>query len=246
MLGLLAGLSLPLANTWAAPLVMVFQTLPPWLATDADGRPSGPYLDFASEIARRMGVPLEVRVCPVRRCLAMLERGEADIVLGFTPTEERRRVIEFLDPPFAPPAVMAFFVSRGDTRPLRNYGDLRSRHIGVVDSVRYFPRFDEDTQLAKDSAPDSPSNMQKLAAGRVDSAIFNRAEAWWLIRRHHLEGRIVETPYHIELSVPRYVGLSRRSSFMAHKSRLSAVLRAMTLEGFGAKVLAPIEGRSHP
>ncbi len=232
------------ASAATGTLVLAFAPLPPWRVVEADGRLSGPYYDIAVEFARRLSLPLEVRVCPVKRCMALLETGEADLVLGVTPTPERRTIIEFLDPPYAPPAVMSFFVNREETRPLRHYGDLRGWHIGVVDGRNYFARFDEDRQLAKDMAPDSLSNMLKLAARRIDTAVFNRSEAWWLIRRNHLESRIVESPYRVVLNEPRYFGLSRKSRFQGQKAQLKAILRAMVNEGVPKRLLAPIESPS--
>jgi polar amino acid transport system substrate-binding protein len=90
------------ATTPAPTLVYAFSRFEPYKTVDADGKPGGPYTVLLQELARRSGVQLDIVHCPLQRCLALLQRGQADLSIGIRGNAERDRYLDFLDPPFAP------------------------------------------------------------------------------------------------------------------------------------------------
>jgi polar amino acid transport system substrate-binding protein len=222
------------------PLVLAFSPLPPWKSVDAQGHPSGPYLDIVRELAQRLGVPLQVSICPLARCLDMLKRGDADLGIGYSPGPGRDPFMDFLQPPFASGSAVGFYHRAHDAIEVKRYQDLRHWQIGVAEGAHYFPRFDQDGSLAKDAAPDKISNFRKLLAMRVDVAIMLCAQANLLLREPEFRGKI-QLAGPVVITLPRTIALSRASSFFAQKPRIERVLREMVASGDVRRKLQAVE-----
>ncbi|MBV8047808.1 MAG: transporter substrate-binding domain-containing protein [Paludibacterium sp.] len=222
-------------------LVLAFSPLPPWRVIDAHGQPSGPYLDIVRRLAQHAGMNLVVHTCPLLRCLDMLQHGDADVGIGVAPGPDRSAIVDFVVPPFAEGSTVCFYRRRGDTRArVAQYGDLRGLRIGVTDGAHYFPRFDQDARLIKDSAPDKISNLRKLLARRVDVATMVCGEASLLLSRHEFSGQLELAGPPVKTG-PRYVVLAWHSPQYEKKDRLQRALRQMIASGEIRRLLAPVE-----
>ncbi|BEV72670.1 hypothetical protein THUN1379_21520 [Paludibacterium sp. THUN1379] len=234
-------LAAPLATPAVQPLVLAFSPLPPWKVIDAQGTPSGPYLDIIRKLTDRVGVPLEVRPCPLMRCLEMLKRGDADLGIGIAPGPDRDAIVDFLRPPFAEGSTVCFYRRQNDPDSrVELYSDLQRLHIGVTNGAHYFPRFDQDKNLLKDGAPDKLSNLRKLVASRVDVAIMVCGEAELLLERPEFRHRLVLAGPPIKTG-PRNVVLARHSQHYGMKDKLQKALRQMVESGEIHRLLAPVE-----
>jgi len=83
--------------------VGVFDANPPFGYADAKtGQPVGLDVDYAQEIANKLGVKLELRATNPANRVPLLTSGKVDIVAAnFTITDERKKQIEFSTPYFA-------------------------------------------------------------------------------------------------------------------------------------------------
>jgi polar amino acid transport system substrate-binding protein len=230
-----------LAVAAPAPLVLAFNTLPPWKVFDDNGRPGGPYLDIVRVLAQRVGHPLQLRPCPLTRCLALAASGEVDLMIGVRSRPGRDDKLEFLSPPFASGTPLSFIQRRGDGRALRNYADLRALRIGVVEGSTYFERFDVDRSLTRDPAPDRLSSVRKLLAGRVDAVIFNYGEAKWLVAHSPAGTALKFAPYRVRNTELRRIALVRASPLYRLKPQLETALAGMVSDGTVRRLLAPVE-----
>jgi polar amino acid transport system substrate-binding protein len=236
-----AGLAMAAPPASARPLILAFSPLPPWRVVDADERPSGPYLEIMQHLAARAGLPLEVHVCPLVRCLDLLHRGDADVGIGVAPGPDREVYVEYLQPPFAGPTHMCFYRRRGDEASrVERYEDLARLRIGLTRGAHYFSRFDQDTALNKDVAPDKLSNLRKLVNLRVDVAIMVCGEGKLLANRPEFRHRIELAGPEVRTG-PRFVVLSRQSALHDRKADLQRALQQMVVSGEIRRLLAPIE-----
>ncbi|RMD00414.1 hypothetical protein EAY64_04880 [Aquitalea palustris] len=233
-------LSLCLCPAWAAspPLVLAFNTFSPWKTLDAQGQPSGPYVEIIKLLAARLDAPVRYLSCPLQRCLQAMRQGQADLVIGVRNSDDRDAYITFLDPPYAAATPLAIYLRRADSRQVRSYADLYPLRIGVVEGMRYQPAFDEDKQLERDFAPSSLSNFRKLLAGRVDAVVINRRNGMALLHSQGWEALVREQPLQLPGLEERRIGLSRRSPWYARRERLTTVLRGMLRDGSIARLLA--------
>ncbi|MFN4238359.1 MAG: substrate-binding periplasmic protein [Vogesella sp.] len=220
-------------------LVFAFNTAEPYKVLDANGRPAGAYVDIMRELARRSQLVLQIEQAPLKRVLAMLENGSADISIGIKGGPERDAYLQFLDPPFAPSSRTVVLQRASDPRQLRHYDDLLPLRIGVVEGVNYFPRFDADLRLRRDAAPNVDSALRKLLAKRFDVLMINSLQAQSELRHLRYRDLIRTAAVSFEFGDPRRIAISRRSPVAQQQQRvLSQHLAAMVKDGTIARMLA--------
>ncbi|GHD82159.1 substrate-binding periplasmic protein [Vogesella fluminis] len=230
----------PSASATAAPapaLVYAFSRFEPYKTLDAAGKPAGPYTVLLQELVRRSGMQLDIVNCPLQRCLALLQRGDADLSIGIRGNTERNRYLDFLDPPFAPATATVLLQRRDDPRPIRHYDDLYALRVGVVEGASYFPRFDNDIHIQRDAAPSARLALRKLAAKRFDVLLINEQQGRQLSRELGA-GQFRHAELQFPGKQPRHIALSRLSpAAQAARPRLEAQLRQMLLDGSVGRIL---------
>ena len=214
------------ASAWAQPqaLRLAFSELEPWM-TQQDGRYAGAYTEIVRELARRLGLPLQVIDCPFKRCLKLMEVGEADLIIGARQSPQRMAYLHYLATPYRRTSADRVFILRADDprRPGR-YEDLSGLRIGVASGSDYFARFDADTTLLKDTAPNNESSLRKLLLGRVDCIVLPEDQALALLGQLGVQDQVALAPLRVADRTPRAIALSRRSPLL---NRLPAIERAM-------------------
>lgn len=226
-------------------LVFAFNTAEPYKVLDADGRPAGAYVDIIRELARRSQLVLQIEQVPLKRVLAMLENGSADISIGIKGGPDRDSYLQFLDPPFAPSTRTVVLQRASDPRVLRSYDDLLPLRIGVVEGVHYFPRFDDDRRLQRDAAPNVDSALRKLLAKRFDVLMINSLQAQGELRGKRYHHQVREAAVSFEFGPPRRIALSRYSPVAQQlQGVLSAQLAGMVKDGTIRRLLAKADAEA--
>ncbi len=214
-----------------APLVLAFDDLLPWKTQSGDAY-GGAYTEIVRELARRAGLPLHIKPCPLKRCLTMLQHGEADIIIGVKRTPERQRYLQFLQTPYrASSADKVFFVLKEKGAVVRRYEDLRPLRIGVKLGADYFARFDQDTTLKKDTSKDMDINFRKLAMGRLDAVIAAEDQGEAMLAQLQLGGKIGKAAWRVPDPSPRSIAMSRHSRHIASLAALDKAMAAMARDG---------------
>lgn len=214
-----------------APLVLAFDDLLPWKTQRGDTY-SGAYTEIVRELARRVGLPLLIKPCPLKRCLTMLQHGEADIIIGVKETPERLRYLQFLQTPYrASSADKVFFVLKERGAVVQRYEDLRPLRIGVKLGADYFTRFDHDTALRKDMSKDMGINLRKLAMGRLDAVIAAEDQGEAMLAQLQLGGKIGKAAWRVPDPSPRSIAMSRHSGHIASLAALDKAMAAMVRDG---------------
>jgi len=104
---------------------------PPYEFIDIDtGEVIGFDIEIAKEIAKDLGVELEIKEMAFSGLLAALTTGNVDIVLaGMTPTPERQLSVDFSDIYYT--AVQALIVHKDNQDVITSLADLAGKTIGV-------------------------------------------------------------------------------------------------------------------
>ncbi|MGQ9855237.1 MAG: basic amino acid ABC transporter substrate-binding protein [Fervidobacterium sp.] len=151
-------------------------TFPPFEFVDEKNQVVGFDIDIANELAKRLGVKLEVVNLPFDSLIPALQQGKIDLIIaGMTITEERAKVVDFSKPYFE--ANQAIVVRKGsDFSPksfdalvgkkvavqLGTTGDLVVSEIKGIEVVR-FQKFTDA--------------FLELQNGRVDAVVLDEAPA---------------------------------------------------------------------
>lgn len=236
---LLACVCLAVWPVQAQRLVFAFNTAEPYKVLDANGRPAGAYVDIIRELARRSQLVLEIEQVPLKRVLAMMETGSADITIGVKGGPARDAYLQFIDPPFAPSSRTIVLQRSNDARVLRRYEDLLPLRVGVVEGVHYFPQFDTDSRIRRDAAPTIGMAMRKLLAKRFDVLLINGLQAQGELRESRYRGMYRQAQVSFEFGEPRRIAISRRSVVAQQLSGvLSRQLAGMVKDGTVRRLLA--------
>lgn len=87
-------------------------------------------IDIAKEVAKELGVELEVKDMDFDGLLVALQAGKVDMVFaGMTPTDERKENADFSDIYYT--ATHRFILRSGEEGSVKSFDDLKGKKIGV-------------------------------------------------------------------------------------------------------------------
>jgi ABC-type amino acid transport substrate-binding protein len=148
---------------------MVFFPFPPFVHSDAEGRPIGTLVTLFTRMTRHLGVPATISEFPTQRARAMLIAGEADVMLTNNAAPELQGHILSSPEPIDRIVVKAFTLPGAP--PIGGLEDLRGRTIVMQQRFTYGgirQRLTDPSSAARlvGDAPDSASALRMLLAGR--------------------------------------------------------------------------------
>lgn len=226
--------------------VGVNPTLPPLGKFDEKNEIVGFDVDFATEIARMLGVTLEVVQVGSPDRIPFVASGKIDFVMGaMTRNPERAKVIDFTVP--AHTEVLGILTT--EDKPFAQWQDMNTQDVTFVQVRGSTPvKFIEDNlpnaQLTLlDNYPDA---VRALAQGRgtamIDVMDFMKEH---MDRHSNVQWKIVETPVDIY-----YCGLGVAKSSTGLRDWLNVALFEMHRRGktdelwkkwFGMEMIAPVQ-----
>lgn len=87
-------------------------------------------LDLAKDIAKDMGVELELKELSFDALLTTLQSGQVDVIIsGLSATEERRKSVDFSDPYYKSTQVL--LTTKQSLGQFNHFDDLKDRKIGI-------------------------------------------------------------------------------------------------------------------
>ncbi|MBF0446967.1 MAG: ABC transporter substrate-binding protein [Magnetococcales bacterium] len=146
-----------------------FRPRPPEMVVAEGEQISGPLKDILEEAAVRHGYKLRWRVAPFPQSLYDLKTGHVDIVPRVIHTKQRESFVQYLGPIGYQNKDIHFLVHKGQEGTIRSYDDLRSKAIGVKLKTAYFPDFDNDSSLRKETSSDDTSLARMFIGGRFQT-----------------------------------------------------------------------------
>ncbi len=251
LLALAFGALAPLTGH-AAERLAVGTTFAQIFEQGSDGQWRGLGVDVLRALATRAGDTIRFQLYPWPRAQAMVERAQADILVGPYKSPERLRRFAFVDQPFYRDRLV--FYARRDGNPAW-HGDLaalKNRRIAAVRGWHYGTQFDQARPLLDISeVPQLENGMQMLAHGRVDLLASNERNSTGLIGSLRLnEALTVLCPDITQLD--GYLAFPRDPKFSAVRDRYNTLFAEMVRSGelarLGARngVLVPAGDTARP
>src|SRR4051794_26929416 len=144
-------------------------TSPPFGILDKDNNPDGSEIATARQLAKDLGVEVElVQVTAPQRIPALLA-GRADVAISsLSITHERAKTVMF-----APPhGALSIVIAGAKAKQIRNAADMKGKKIGLtratLEEARVPPLAPQGTQIVM--FDDIAATMQALVSGQVDAA----------------------------------------------------------------------------
>jgi polar amino acid transport system substrate-binding protein len=214
---------------------------PPYrvVQTQAEGGPrfSGIYVDILFALAAETGLTVQFIEVPFARGFAMMQGGDADMLLGPNRTPEREQFMYYLEAPL--PAESKALMVREDGPRIASYDDLKGLRIAVLRAAQYFDRFDQDASLHKILAQDYAEALRLLGGRRADAVIVPEMQGRWLMRQAKQGYRLAEFK---APGSPSYFALARKSPLMARADEIQAALKRLLDRGDFLRLLLLLYG----
>jgi ABC-type amino acid transport substrate-binding protein len=132
-------------------------------------------VEVAKQIAKDMGVKLEIKDMKFDGLLAALDQGNVDIVAaGMTPTEERKKNVDFSKVYYR--AVQTVIVKASDKDKIKSIDDLKGKRVGVQKGAI-------QEEIAKKQMP----NSEAVALGKISDLVL-------ALKNNRVDAVIVELP----------------------------------------------------
>lgn len=132
-------------------------------------------IEIAKQIAKDMGVELEIKDMKFDGLLAALDQGNIDIIVsGMSPTAERKKNVDFSNIYYT--SLQTLVVRTADKDKFKSIADLKGKKVGVQKGA-----IQED--IAKKQMPDSPS----VALGKISDIVL-------ALKNNRVDAAIIELP----------------------------------------------------
>nr|WP_316642412.1 transporter substrate-binding domain-containing protein [uncultured Roseateles sp.] len=230
--GLLAALIDPAARAQAGPVLRVVGSSDPPYRQFRGSEGSGMYYDLLKLALARLNWPVEFSELPSARAFKMLERGEADLMMGPLRTPEREAYLYYTQ--IVLPSEHKVFYTHRSSAPIRELGDLQGRIIAVQRGKRYGALFDAGTGYTRYEVNDYGKALEMLAARRVDAVVLPARQGQRMMAGSALP--LTRQPFMLE-GEPAYVVLSKQSAWLARAPELERAFKALQQDGSWKKTL---------
>ncbi|GLH34832.1 transporter substrate-binding domain-containing protein [Pseudomonas sp. TWI672] len=173
-----------------------------------NGQPKGIDYEVTTEVFRRLGVELEWEFMPWKRCLAMIEQGQADGVMDIFKVDSRQAYMVY---PLEPMSDVEFVLYQSSRRrhAITRLSDLTDLTVGTSPGYAYGAQFNDASGFRREAAPSHEANFGKLVLGRIDLLVTDRLVGRYLRRQLGLEQQVEELPLVISRQA-QYLGLARK------------------------------------
>ena len=220
------GLVLMIFQPWAARSQEVLVSR---LANDAGE--SNPNIDVLEAVAARLGVKLKLIRAPFKRALLMMRDGDLDIMAGLLKKPERETYICYIQPPYKTRSDTVFFVPLGKANLIMDYEDLFPLRIGTTLGAKYFPRFDQDSSLTKETVPGGENSLRMLLAGRIQAVASSEGDGIELADKMGILDKIEMARFRFCGKKNVYIGLSKASRIRERIPGIADTITSMTESG---------------
>lgn len=193
---------------------------------------SGMYYDLLKLALARINCQAEFSELPSARAFKMLERGEADLMMGPLRTPEREVYLHYTQ--IVLPSEPKTFYTHRSSAPIRELSDLQGRVIAVQRGKRYGALFDAGTGYTRYEVNDYGKALEMLAARRVDVVVLPARQGELMMAGSTLP--LTQQPFRLE-GEPAYVVLSKNSAWLARAPELERAFKALQQDGSWKKTL---------
>ncbi|MET0322269.1 MAG: transporter substrate-binding domain-containing protein [Duganella sp.] len=219
---------------------------------DADGQWRGLAVDVLRALAARAGDTVRFQLYPWPRAQAMVERGQADILIGPYKSAERLTRFAFLDLPFYRDRLVFYGRRQGPAAWNGDFRSLAGKGVAAVRGWHYGDRFDQARPLFDLSEVTQVDNgLQMLAVGRIDFLASNERNTTALIGQLHLGDRLTVLCPDIGI-IDGYLAFALDPKFAPARRQYNTLFNQMVRSGELARlgaandVLVPLGDAAEP
>ncbi|MES2150702.1 MAG: transporter substrate-binding domain-containing protein [Pseudomonadota bacterium] len=197
--------------------------------------PSGEFVGLGVDVIRALAAQtkdtVRFEIYPWPRAQAMVELGQADILIGPYKTPEREERFSFLDRPFYQDRMVFFARSGNPIAWTGNFDSLKGIHIAAVSGWVYGSAFDHARrQLRVSNAPKPENGVLMLVHGHVDLLAANRRNIEPVLAALRLTNSVTELAPIVDVQ-NGYLAFPRKVLFDAMRLRYNQAFNELVERG---------------
>ena len=217
---------------------LIFPAPPYMIDTGQDEKLCGIDIDIVRQLAQYMKLTIKFTRCPWKRCLLMMEEGQADIISSAYKKPEREIYMKYLDRPYLETLPIAFYTKRVKGYQIEKYEDLyKLKTIGMLRGASYFERFDNDAKLSKYDVSSQEQLIPMLMKDRFEIFAGYMNTVNYRIVSEGLEGKIEKSAYEYKERAEVYIAISKKSRFSERINEFNEVNAKLINEGIIPKIV---------
>ena len=199
----------------------------------------GEHIEIIKFLAKSISLKPEFIRCPPVRCLVMIKRGQADMMLGLSKTAAREKDLIYLDPPYlVQQQPIRFFTLKNKKLSIESLNDLEPLLVGILRGAAYFPLFDEDKNIEKVELTSRKQLVNMLLKGRIDTFLEREETVLPLLSTEDYKNKVTMAEYKYNDPINSYIVISKHSSAKVYAKELTQILgKAMTENGTIARII---------
>lgn len=216
-------------------LVAVFPTWEPYGYMENE-KPAGFEIETFLAVTRKMGIQVEFRHLPWKRCLYVMANQAADVVISALKVKDRETYLIFPEEPISISRTALFTTADRKVVYDGSCESIQDYTIGVIGGFSYGPDFDACRLLKKDESVNSSAVLAKVLLGRNDLGIDNMAVIRSLARK---DGSLDRIRFLLPLvhSENLYAAFSRKPGHDRLAERFSKALSEFKASGAYGRIL---------
>lgn len=218
--------------------IVVAMYVEPPFSKIIDGEFVGENINVANALAAELGYKTKFVYCPVARCFAFAQSGQADMIIAVRKTAIREQFLHYLEPPIKIQKLpLKFYTLTDNNITLSHYNDLIPLKVGVLRGASYFDPFDHDQQIAKVALSNHQQLMDMLLKGRVDTFLEREESVLPLVDEKIYSTDISIAKYSYNEDVGSYIAIAKQSPLANEVVKLSTALQRLFDSGELATIL---------
>ncbi len=149
------------------PLIIVTDIWPPYVIEE-ENKVSGTDVDITHAVFKKMGIPIDIKILPWKRCVELVKQNKVDGILDISLTEERKTFLHYPNSPIST-GTTVFFKRSKDNITFTNLSDLNRKRTGAILGYNYCQELDsQEFIINAERVSNLDQNFHKLLAGRID------------------------------------------------------------------------------
>ncbi|KAF0867359.1 ABC transporter substrate-binding protein [Pseudomonas sp. LD120] len=210
----------------------------PWApyVYEEHGKARGLDYETTAIVFQRLGIEVEWQFLPWKRCLAMLETGQADGALDIFHSDQRDASLLYPSEPLSDVEFVMFYAKQRP-HPFKHLDELKGLTIGTSPGYLYSDDFSESTLFNREPAPTHEANFGKLLLGRIDLLITDKRVGQHLLDSLGIRDQIRQNPTVISRQ-SQYLALRRNAGMDLLVQRFGAELKRFKREPAYAELSA--------
>jgi ABC-type amino acid transport substrate-binding protein len=192
----------------------------------------GLHQKYLTYVAKQLGMEIQITTMPFARRMMELKKGNLDIIVGLQFSNLRAEDLIFIFPAYEKLSFRYFTLTQ-NTEKIKSNNDLLGKTIGVIRGSKYFPIFEQNTELQKYSFNNLKTNIDMLMLGRIDIFVHYEESTALMLKTMKVDHLIAKTNHQPKYSLEHYLAISKNSPLVAKIEQLEKIVeRAISQQDF--------------